>query len=77
VILEITMLVAISPLLVLGCVMPASAKLAGAPAVRESAAHSGIPWNRYRLIRVLGRRVRDADTAGKRPGRTVQRGMKS
>jgi hypothetical protein len=40
-------------LLVLGCVIPASAKLAGAPAVGESAAHSGIPWNRYRLIRVL------------------------
>jgi hypothetical protein len=44
VILEITMLVAISPLLVLGCVIPASAKLAGASAVRESAAHSESPF---------------------------------
>jgi hypothetical protein len=44
------MLVALSLLLVLACVVPASAQLAGAPGVRESAAHSGIPWNRYHLI---------------------------
>ena len=48
--LETTMFVAISILLMLACIVPASAKLAGAPAVRESAAHFGIPWSRYRLI---------------------------
>ena len=36
------MFVAISLLLVLARVVPASAKMAGAQAVRESAAHSGI-----------------------------------
>lgn len=46
------MFVAISLLLIVVCAVPASAKLAGAPAVRESAAHFGIPWNRYRLISV-------------------------
>jgi hypothetical protein len=46
------MFVAISILLILACVVPASAKLAGAPAVRESAAHFSIPWSRYRLISV-------------------------
>jgi DoxX-like family len=46
------MFVAISLLLALACLGPAGAKLAGAPAVRESAAHFGIPWNRYRLISV-------------------------
>jgi hypothetical protein len=47
---EISMFIAISLLLLLACIVPASAKLAGAPAVRESAAHFGIPWNRYQLI---------------------------
>jgi hypothetical protein len=46
------MFLAISLLLALACLGPAGAKLAGAPAVRESAAHFGIPWNRYRLISV-------------------------
>ena len=46
------MLLALSLLLALACIGPAGAKLAGAPAVRESAAHFGIPWNRYRLISV-------------------------
>ncbi len=46
------MFLALSLLLALACIGPASAKLAGAPAVRESAAHFGIPWNRYRLISV-------------------------
>ncbi|HEX9033651.1 MAG TPA: DoxX family protein [Streptosporangiaceae bacterium] len=46
------MFIAISILLVLACAIPAGAKLAGAPAVRESAAHFAIPWNRYRLISV-------------------------
>ena len=44
------MFLALSLLLALACLGPAGAKLAGAPAVRESAAHFGIPWNRYRLI---------------------------
>lgn len=43
---------ALSVLLALACLGPAGAKLTGAPAVRESAAHLGIPWNRYRLISV-------------------------
>ena len=46
------MFLALSLLLALACMAPAGAKLAGAPAVRESAAHFGIPWNRYRLISV-------------------------
>ena len=46
------MFLALSLLLTLACMAPAAAKLAGAPAVRESAAHFGIPWNRYRLISV-------------------------
>ena len=46
------MFLVLSLLLALACMGPASAKLAGAPAVRESAAHFGIPWNRYRLISV-------------------------
>ena len=46
------MFIAISLLLLLACIVPASTKLAGAPAIQESAAHFGIPWNRYRLISV-------------------------
>jgi DoxX-like family len=46
------MFLALSLLLALACLGPAAAKLAGAPAVRESAAHFEIPWNRYRLISV-------------------------
>ena len=46
------MLLTLSLLLALACMGPAAAKLAGAPAVRASAAHFGIPWNRYRLISV-------------------------
>jgi DoxX-like family len=46
------MFVALSVLLALACLGPAAAKLAGAPALRESAAHFSIPWNRYRLITV-------------------------
>ena len=46
------MFLALSLLLALACMGPAAAKLAGAPAVRESAAHFGIPWSRYRLISV-------------------------
>ena len=46
------MFLVLSLLLALACLGPAGAKLAGAPAVRASAAHFGIPWNRYRLISV-------------------------
>jgi hypothetical protein len=46
------MFLALSLLLALACIGPATAKLAGAPAVRESAVHFGIPWSRYRLISV-------------------------
>jgi hypothetical protein len=46
------MFLALSLLLALACMGPAAAKLAGAPSVRESAAHFGVPWNRYRLISV-------------------------
>ena len=46
------MFLALSLILALACIGPAAAKLAGAPAVRESAAHFGISWNRYRLISV-------------------------
>ena len=46
------MFLALSVLLALACLGPAGAKLAGVPAVRESAVHFGIPWNRYRLISV-------------------------
>jgi len=46
------MFLALSLLLALACLGPAAAKLAGAPAIRESAAHFGVPWNRYRLISV-------------------------
>jgi DoxX-like family len=46
------MFLALSLLLALACLGPAGAKLAATPAVRESAANFGIPWNRYRLISV-------------------------
>ncbi len=46
------MFLALSLILALACIGPAVAKLAGAPAVRESAAHFRISWNRYRLISV-------------------------
>jgi hypothetical protein len=32
------------------CLLPAVGKLTGQPKMRQSAAHSGIPWSRYRLI---------------------------
>ncbi len=46
------MFVALSVLLAVACLLPATAKLAGLPRMRESAAHFGIPWHRYRLIGV-------------------------
>jgi hypothetical protein len=44
------MLAALSVLLLIGCLLPAAAKLAGHPRMRESAQHFQIPWRRYRLI---------------------------
>ena len=46
------MLVTISLLLAAACLFPAAGKLLGHPRMRQSAAHFGIPWPRYRLIGV-------------------------
>ena len=46
------MFVTISLLLTAACLLPAAGKLAGQPKMRQSAAHFGIPWPRYRLIGV-------------------------
>jgi uncharacterized membrane protein YphA (DoxX/SURF4 family) len=44
--------VTISLLLAVVCLLPAVGKLLGHPRMRQSAAHFGIPWPRYRLIGV-------------------------
>jgi uncharacterized membrane protein YphA (DoxX/SURF4 family) len=44
--------VTISLLLAAACLFPAAGKLFGHPRMRQSAAHFGIPWPRYRLIGV-------------------------
>src|SRR6185312_4558120 len=44
------MFVTISLLLAAACLLPAAGKLTGQPRMRQSAAHFGIPWSRYRLI---------------------------
>ena len=46
------MFVIISLLLAVACLLPAAGKLTGQPKMRQSAAHFGIPWSRYRLIGV-------------------------
>ena len=46
------MFVTVSLLLVAACLLPAAAKLLSHPKMRQSAAHFGIPWPRYRLIGV-------------------------
>ena len=46
------MFVTISLLLAAACLLPAASKLLGHPRMRQSAAHFGIPWPRYRLIGV-------------------------
>jgi hypothetical protein len=46
------MFVAISLLLAVACLLPAAGKLLGHPKMRQSAAHFGIAWPRYRLIGV-------------------------
>src|SRR5580698_4568585 len=46
------MFVTVSLLLAAACLAPAAAKLASHPKMRRSAAHFGIPWQRYRLIGV-------------------------
>jgi uncharacterized membrane protein YphA (DoxX/SURF4 family) len=44
--------ITISLLLAAACLLPAAGKLTGQPKMRQSAAHFGIPWPRYRLIGV-------------------------
>jgi hypothetical protein len=44
------MLVTVSLLLAALCLLPAAGKLLGHPRMRQSAAHFGIAWPRYRLI---------------------------
>ena len=46
------MVIALSVLLVVVCLIPAIGKLTSQPKMQASAAHFGIPWNRYRLIGV-------------------------
>jgi uncharacterized membrane protein YhaH (DUF805 family) len=46
------MFVALSVLLAIACLVPASAKLLAHSKMQESARHFGIPWSRYRLIGV-------------------------
>ena len=46
------MFITISLLLAAACLLPAAGKLTGNPKMRQSAAHFGIPWPRYRLIGV-------------------------
>jgi uncharacterized membrane protein YphA (DoxX/SURF4 family) len=46
------MFVTISLLMAALCLLPAAGKLTGQPKMRQSAAHFGIPWPRYRLIGV-------------------------
>jgi len=46
------MFITVSLLLVVACLVPATAKLAGHPKMRHAADHFGIAWRRYRLIGV-------------------------
>ena len=46
------MFITISLLLIAACLLPAAGTLTGQAKMRESAAHFGIPWSRYRLIGV-------------------------
>ena len=46
------MFVTIALLLAAACLVPAAGKLIGLPKMRQSAAHFGIAWPRYRLIGV-------------------------
>jgi uncharacterized membrane protein YphA (DoxX/SURF4 family) len=46
------MFVTLSLLLAAVCLLPAAGKLTGNPKMRQSAAHFGIPWPRYRIIGV-------------------------
>ena len=46
------MFVTISLLLAATCLLPAAGKLLGHPRMRQSAAHFGIGWPRYRLVGV-------------------------
>jgi uncharacterized membrane protein YphA (DoxX/SURF4 family) len=44
------MFVTFSLLLAAACLLPGTGKLLGHPKMRQSAAHFGIPWPRYKLI---------------------------
>ena len=44
------MFTVVSALLIVACLLPATAKLGGHPRMRESARHFSISWRRYRLI---------------------------
>jgi len=44
--------ITISVLVAVVCLLPAAGKLTGQPKMRQSAAHFGIPWPKYRLIGV-------------------------
>lgn len=44
------MFIALSALLGIACLVPATAKLRSHPKMLASASHFGIPWARYRLI---------------------------
>ncbi len=44
------MFVTIALLLAAACLVPAAGKLIGLPKMRQSAAHFGVAWPRYRLI---------------------------
>jgi uncharacterized membrane protein YphA (DoxX/SURF4 family) len=46
------MFVTVSLLLATVCLLPATSKILGHPKMRQSAAHFGISWPRYRLIGV-------------------------
>ena len=46
------MFTVVSALLIVACLLPATAKLGGHPRMRESARHFSISWRRYRLIGV-------------------------
>jgi hypothetical protein len=59
------MFVAISLLLATACLLTSAGKLLGHPKMRQSAAHFGIPWRKYRLIGAAPRRG-DHPPAGSR-----------
>jgi DoxX-like family len=49
---EVVVFAALSVLMLVGCLLPGAAKVAGHPRMRESARHFRIGWQGYRLIGV-------------------------